>query len=172
MPGTSCIFFRHTLQNFPLIVFSSVQQWATGFLPKNSLIDIDPKTPFYYLDNSCSNTDAWVGGQFQAFVMDQKITNWKMILLDILDFSSALNSIGLFHIVWRTFAVQSSVEKTPVEEVKTDVAVNRPRTVESLLGEGVAMVVNNRLLQIPHRPIRPTWDVKSFTNTNDDRDLV
>lgn len=81
------------------------------------------------LDNSRSNTNAGVGGQFQAFVMDEKITN---------------------------FAVQSSVEKTPVEEVKTDVAVDRPRTVESLLGEGVAMVVNNRLLQIPHRPIRPT----------------
>ena len=58
--------------------------------------------------------------------------------------------------VWPTFAVQSRVEKTPVEEVKTDVAVHWPWTVEILLGEGVAMVVNNWLLQIAHRPICPT----------------
>ena len=58
--------------------------------------------------------------------------------------------------VWPTFAVQSRVEKTPVEEVKTDVAVHWPWTVEILLGEGVTMVVNNWLLQIAHRPIRPT----------------
>ena len=52
-----------------------------------------------------------------------------------------------------TFAVESDVEEAAVEEIETVVAVHRPGTVERLLGEGVAVIIYNLLLYIPHRDI-------------------
>ena len=66
-----------------------------------------------------------------------------------------------------TFAVESDVEEAAVEEIETVVAVHGAGTVERLLGEGVAVVVNNvqllevvnnrRLLQVSHRALHAAW---------------
>ena len=66
-----------------------------------------------------------------------------------------------------TFAVESDVEEAAVEEIETVVAVHGAGTVERLLGEGVAVVVNyvqllevvnnRRLLQVSHRALHAAW---------------
>ena len=49
-----------------------------------------------------------------------------------------------------TFTVETVVEELPVEEVQAVVAVDGSGTDEGLLGEGVAVIIYDRLLDVPH----------------------
>ena len=52
-----------------------------------------------------------------------------------------------------TFTVETVINQFPVEKVQAVVAVDRSGTVEGLLGEGVSVIIHNRLLYIPHSDI-------------------
>jgi len=85
-----------------------------------------PAVGHWVLHNGGGYTDTGIGGGLQTFIVNEKIAN---------------------------FTVETVINQFPVEKVQAVVAVDRSGTVEGLLGEGVSVIIHNRLLYIPHSDI-------------------
>lgn len=87
---------------------------------------LGPAVSYGILDDRSGNTDTGVGCGLQTFIVNKKITN---------------------------FAVETIVEKFPVEKVEAVMAVDGSGTVKRLLSEGVSVIIYDLLLYIPHGDI-------------------
>ena len=70
--------------------------------------------------------------------------------------------ISWFDYKLSTFTVETIVNQFPVEKIQAVMAVDWSGTVERLLGEGVAVIIHNRLLYIPHSDISSAWNNWNF----------